>query len=106
MAAGHEGVELLYLMDKSMLRQKIQGPVGHRRLRAKTCVSQHVEDRVGSQSTMFGQKQLQDGASDRRQAQTFLGAPVVGGRQGGADTMCMVMRMEANGWGVFFRIGW
>ena len=94
--AGNECILPLDLVNEAVLNKEIKRPIGDRRLRPESFLSQAVKNCIGTKGPMLLQQHFQDLAANRRQAQPLALAARLGGYQRSFDATLMVMFLKPD----------
>ena len=105
MGAGNERVQTFDFVDKSMLYQKVERPIGDGRLRAKAFCAQDIQYVVGTHRTVFRQQDFKNPPARWCQLQLGLAAKSIDRFHavGNADRMVMGREPECAQ-GLFFPV--
>lgn len=96
MRAGDIGVEALDPVHEAVFDQKVERPVGHRRLRAKALRLEPVEDLVGAKRLVLVEQDLEDALPDRGELQPVRRAIGMRRREPLGPTPIVIMRGHSD----------
>lgn len=96
MGTGNKGVQSLDLVRKPVGHKEFKRPIGDRRLRSETGVTQPVKHFVSAKCAMLLQQDFQRLAPHRREAKLVGCAMRLGCSHSGIDTIGMVVLVKTD----------
>lgn len=91
MGASQKGVAALDPVDEAVFHQKIEGPVDRDRRGTRHRFGYFLNNFIGAERTMTGQKSLQNPPADRREFLPSIAADTLGVRNRSLSALAVVM---------------